>query len=87
MTDRIRLSSIEGGANWWRVINWAADGFRAAGFDVELKRFGAYGDDTCARVASGASDICVSLKSYASQAAKGRPPFSEASRGVRGRRI
>lgn len=84
MTDRIRLSSIEGGANWWRVINWAAEGFRTAGFDVELKRFGAYGDDTCARVASGASDMCVSLKTYASQAAKGRAPFSEASRGVRG---
>ena len=84
MTARIRLSSIEGGANWWRVINWAADGFRASGFEVELKRFGAYGDDTCARVATGASDMCVSLKSYATQAAKGREPFSEASRGVRG---
>ena len=84
MADRIRLSSTEGGGNWWRVISWAAEGFRASGFDVELKRFGPHGDNTCARVASGTSDVCVSLKSFAWQAANGRAPFGEASRGVRG---
>jgi TRAP-type uncharacterized transport system substrate-binding protein len=58
--------------------------FRAAGFEVELKRFGPHGDNTCARVASDASDMCVSLNSFAWQAANGREPFGEASRGVRG---
>ncbi len=62
MADRIRLSSIEGGGNWWRTITWAAEGFRAAGFDVELTRFGSHGYATCARVASGESDMCVTLK-------------------------
>jgi len=84
MADRIRLSSTEGGANWWRCINWAAEGFRAAGFDVDLSRFGPHGDDTCARVATGGSDMCVTLKSFAWQAANGREPFGDASRGVRG---
>lgn len=84
MADRIRLSSTEGGANWWRCITWATEGFRAAGFEVDLSRFGPHGDDTCARVAAGASDMCVTLKSFAWQAVNARAPFTDASRGVRG---
>src|SRR5665213_638764 len=84
MTDTIRLSSTEGGGNWWRVITWAAEGFKTAGFDVELKRFGPHGDDTCARVAMGHFDICVTLKSFAHQAMRGQSPFDEKSKGVRG---
>ena len=30
MADRIRLSSIEGGGNWWITLNWAAQAFRNA---------------------------------------------------------
>ena len=84
MADKIRLSSTEGGGNWWRVITWAADGFKKSGFEVDLKRFGPHGDDTCARVAEGKSDICATLKSFGHQAARGMPPFSERSKGVRG---
>ncbi|HXP78069.1 MAG TPA: hypothetical protein VN823_28285, partial [Stellaceae bacterium] len=76
MTEHIQLSSTEGGANWWRCITWAAEGFRAAGFDVDLSRFGPHGDDTCARVSTGGSDMCVTLKSFAWQAANARAPFS-----------
>lgn len=83
MADRIRLSSIEGGGNWWRTITWAAEGFRAAGFDVELTRFGLHGYATCARVVSGESDMCVTLKSFAFRAANGKDVFGEAARGVR----
>jgi TRAP-type uncharacterized transport system substrate-binding protein len=84
MAEAIRLSSTEGGGNWWRVITWAAEGFKAAGFDVDLKRFGPHGDNTCARVARGESDICVSLRSFAIQAARGDKPFGPESKAVRG---
>jgi uncharacterized protein len=84
MTEKIKLSSTEGGGNWWRTITWAANGFKAAGFDVELKRFGHHGDDTCTRAATGESDICPTLKSFAHQAARGQPPFGERSKSVRG---
>ena len=83
MADRIRLSSIEGGGNWWRTITWAAEGFRAAGFDVELTRLDSVGYATCARVASGKSDMCVTLKSFAFCAANGKDVFGETARGVR----
>jgi TRAP-type uncharacterized transport system substrate-binding protein len=84
VADKIRLSSTEGGGNWWRVITWAADGFAKSGFEVELKRFGPHGDDTCARVATDESDICATLKSFAHQAVRGTPPFSDRSKDVRG---
>ncbi len=84
MTTKIRLSSTEGGGNWWRTITWAAKGFAAAGFDADLKRYGPHGDDTCTRAATGESDICPTLKSFAHQAARGQPPFGEAAKDVRG---
>lgn len=84
MAERLRLSSTEGGGNWWRTINWAADGFRAAGFDVELTRFGPHGDNTCRRVAQGISDVCVTLASFAWMAAKGRQGFGPEDAKVRG---
>ena len=84
MTTKIRLSSTEGGGNWWRTITWAANGLAASGFDVELARFGPHGDDTCTRAATCESDICPTLKSFAYQAARGQSPFGEAARNVRG---
>ena len=43
MGDPIRLSSIEGGGNWWFTLNWAADAFRNAGLDVSVSRYGTSG--------------------------------------------
>lgn len=71
MPDRIRLSSIEGGGNWWHTLTWAADAFRNAGFDVAVERRGQDGIDTIARVVRGEADIAVTLAISAAQAAKG----------------
>ena len=30
MAEKLRLSSIEGGGNWWITLNWAAKSFRNA---------------------------------------------------------
>lgn len=71
MADRIRLSSIEGGGNWWITLSWAAQAFRNAGFEVEVKRYGTDAADTILRVVRGEADIAVTLGISAAQAAKG----------------
>jgi uncharacterized protein len=71
MADRVRLSSIEGGGNWWLTLNWAAQAFRNAGFDVEVTRRGTAAADTILRVVRGEADIAVTLGISAAQAAKG----------------
>jgi uncharacterized protein len=71
MADKIRLSSIEGGGNWWITLNWAAQAFRTAGFEVEVSRHGKDASDTILRVVRGEADIAVTLAISAAQAAKG----------------
>jgi len=71
MGEKIRLSSIEGGGNWWITLNWAAQAFRNAGFEVEVTRHGSAAADTILRVVRGEADIAVTLAISAAQAAKG----------------
>jgi TRAP-type uncharacterized transport system substrate-binding protein len=71
MGERVRLSSIEGGGNWWITLNWAAQAFRNAGFDVDVTRRGTSAADTILRVVRGEADIAVTLGVSAAQAAKG----------------
>jgi uncharacterized protein len=71
MSEKIRLSSIEGGGNWWITLNWAAQAFRSAGFEVEVKRHGTEAADAILRVVRGEADIAVTLAIAAAQAAKG----------------
>ena len=71
MAEKIKLSSIEGGGNWWITLNWAAQAFRNAGFEVEVTRRGTAAADTILRVVRGEADIAVTLGVSAAQAAKG----------------
>jgi uncharacterized protein len=64
----IRLSSIEGGGNWWLTLNWAAQAFRNAGIEITVSRFGTVGLDTIRRVAKGEADVAVTLAVGATQA-------------------
>ena len=85
MPDRIRLSSIEGGGNWWITLNWAAESFRNAGFEVEVTRRGTNASDTILRVVRGEADIAVTLGISAAQAAKSLGIYkSGAGRDIRG---
>lgn len=85
MAERIRLSSIEGGGNWWITLNWAAESFRNAGFEVEVTRRGTNASDTILRVVRGEADIAVTLGISAAQAAKGLGIYkSGAGRDIRG---
>jgi uncharacterized protein len=84
MPDRIRLSSIEGGGNWWITLNWAAEAFRNAGFEVEIKRYGTNGIDTIRRVVRGEADIAITLAVAAAQAAKGLGVYKGEHMPVRG---
>jgi uncharacterized protein len=70
MAEKLRLSSIEGGGNWWITLNWAAKSFRNAGFEVEMTRRGHDASDTIMRVVRGEADIAVTLGVAASQATK-----------------
>jgi TRAP-type uncharacterized transport system substrate-binding protein len=69
--DKIRLTSIEGGGNWWRVLTWAEKAFRNAGFDVEVSRYGTAGLDMIRRVVKGEADIAITLAVGATQAING----------------
>jgi TRAP-type uncharacterized transport system substrate-binding protein len=85
VAERIRLSSIEGGNNWWITLNWAARSFRNAGFEVEVTRRGTAASDTILRVVRGDADIAVTLGISAAQAAKGLGIYkSGAGRDIRG---
>jgi len=85
MPDKIRLSSIEGGGNWWITLNWAAQAFRNAGFEVEVTRRGKEAADTILRVVRGEADIAVTLGVSAAQAAKGLGIYKDGkARAVRG---
>jgi TRAP-type uncharacterized transport system substrate-binding protein len=66
--DKIRLTSIEGGGNWWHVLTWAEQAFRNAGFDVEMSRYDTVGLDTIRRVVKGEADIAITLAVACTQA-------------------
>ena len=76
MSEPIRLTTIEGGGNWWKVINWAAAAFREAGFEIDLARHGADGLDNARRIAAGEADVTVTLASGAWMAAAGRGAYA-----------
>lgn len=84
MADVLRLTSIEGGLNWWKTLNWAAGAFRAAGLEVAVDRHGTDGMDNCRRVAAGEFDVSVSLASGAWMAAKGSGAYRGNQLSVRG---
>src|ERR1700760_4731840 len=69
MTDIIRVTSANGGGQWWKSIKWAAKAFENAGLAVELTRAGGW-NDPLYRVSNGEADIAVSLTVAAAQAAK-----------------
>ena len=69
MTDTIRVTSANGGGQWWKSIKWAAKAFENAGIAVDLTRSGGW-NDPLYRVSSGEADVAVSLTVAAAQAAK-----------------
>lgn len=71
MPDTIRLSTIEGGGNWWKSITWAADALTNAGLATQTTRYGEGGSEPLLRVARGESDLGVTLAISAAQAAQG----------------
>ena len=70
MADKIRVSSMKGGGQWWRSIIWAGKAFANSGFEVETTRTGDKANDPMMRVARGEADVAVTLSVAAAQAAK-----------------
>ena len=70
MPDKIRVSSMKGGGQWWRSISWAGKAFGNSGFEVETTRAGEKANDPMMRVARGEADVAVTLSVAAAQAAK-----------------
>ena len=71
MAETIRLSSMEGGGQWWKSITWAGEALRNAGLDVEITRYGTGASEPLMRVAEGVSDVGISLATGAAQASRG----------------
>jgi TRAP-type uncharacterized transport system substrate-binding protein len=84
MPDKIRVTSIEGGGNWWKVVNWTAAALKRAGFEVELSRYGHDGMNTVTRVAEGKADIAVTLSCGAWMAHNGTGIFKDNALPIRG---
>jgi TRAP-type uncharacterized transport system substrate-binding protein len=76
MTDTIRVTSANGGGQWWKSIKWAAKAFENSGFAVEISRSGGW-NDPLYRVSSGEADVAVSLTVGAAMAAKGAGPYRD----------
>ena len=76
MTDKIRVTSSNGGGQWWKSVKWAAKAFERSGLDVELTRAGAW-NDPLYRVSSGEADVAVSLTVGAAMAAKAVGPYKD----------
>ena len=76
MADKIRVTSSDGGGQWWKSITWAAAAFKKSGFDVETSRSGGW-NEPLYRVSSGAADVAVSLTVGAAQAAKAVGPYKD----------
>ncbi len=84
MAETIRLTSIEGGGNWWKVIGWADAALKKAGFETKITRYGDDGMNTVTRVADGEADIAVTLSCAAWMAHEGRGIFKGKPLPVRG---
>jgi len=84
MAETIRLTSIEGGGNWWKVLNWADEALRAAGFETKITRYGDDGMNTVTRIADGEADLAVTLSCAAWMAHEGRGIFKGKALPVRG---
>lgn len=76
MADRIRVTSSDGGGQWWKSITWAAKAFENSGFGIEIWRSGGW-NDPLYRVSSGEADVAVSLTVAAAQAAKAVGPYKD----------
>jgi hypothetical protein len=76
MADKIRVTSSNGGGQWWKSVKWAAKAFENSGLDVELTRAGAW-NDPLYRVSSGEADVAVSLTVGATMAAKAVGPYKD----------
>ena len=76
MTDKIRVTSSNGGGQWWKSVKWATKAFERSGLDVELTRAGAW-NDLLYRVSSGEADVAVSLTVGAAMAAKAFGPYKD----------
>jgi TRAP-type uncharacterized transport system substrate-binding protein len=68
--DKIRVSSMKGGGQWWKSIVWAGKAFADSGFEVETTRIGNHSNDPLERVARGEADVAVTLSIAAGQAAR-----------------
>jgi TRAP-type uncharacterized transport system substrate-binding protein len=84
VADKIRLTSIDGGGNWWRVLTWAATAFRNAGFEVEVSRYGTVGLDMIRRVVKGEADIAITLAVGCTQAINGTGAYKGETLPVQG---
>jgi TRAP-type uncharacterized transport system substrate-binding protein len=71
MAETIRLSSMEGGGQWWKSITWAGEALTNAGADVDITRYGTGSNEPLMRVVDGVSDVGITLANAAAQAAKG----------------
>jgi uncharacterized protein len=76
MTDTIRVTSSNGGGQWWKSVTWAAKAFERSGLDVELTRSGAW-NEPLYRVSSGEADVAVSLTVGAAMAARAVGPYKD----------
>jgi uncharacterized protein len=76
MADKIRVTSANGGGQWWKSILWAAKAFENSGFEVATSRAGGW-NDPLYRVSSGEADIAVSLTVGAAMAAKAVGPYAD----------
>ena len=76
MTDKIRVTSANGGGQWWKSITWAAKAFENSGFAVATTRSGGW-NDPLYRVSSGEADVAVSLTVGAAMAAKAVGPYQD----------
>lgn len=84
MPDTIRITSIDGGGNWWKTLTWAAEALRNAGFELEITRYGTDGLNTMRRVSDGEADIAVTLSCGAWMAHHGRGAFQDDPLNIRG---
>ncbi len=76
MADRIRVTSSNGGGQWWKSITWAGKAFENSGFVVETTRAGGF-NDPMYRVSSSEADVAVSLTVGAAMAAKSVGPYTD----------
>jgi TRAP-type uncharacterized transport system substrate-binding protein len=76
MADKIRVTSSDGGGQWWKSILWAGKAFENGGFEVETTRSG-WWNDPMYRVNDGEADVAVSLTVGAAMAAKAVGPYTD----------